>query len=48
MPSIPRGFDYAAMQAEMSHGVLTVTLPKRQPEPAARSSVPASRLRRAA
>lgn len=23
------GFDYAAMQAEISHGVLTVTLPKR-------------------
>lgn len=26
------GFDYASMQAEMSHGVLTVTLPKRAPE----------------
>lgn len=24
-------FDYAAMQAEISHGVLTVTLPKRAP-----------------
>lgn len=43
-----RGFDYAAMQAEMSHGVLTVTLPKRQPEAARGSGVPPSRLRRAA
>lgn len=25
------GFDYAAMQAEIRQGVLTVTLPKRQP-----------------
>ena len=29
------GFDYAAMQAEISRGVLTVTLPKRQPHLAA-------------
>jgi HSP20 family protein len=27
------GFDYSAMQAEISHGVLTVTLPKRTAEP---------------
>jgi HSP20 family protein len=26
------GFDYAAMQAEIAHGVLTVTLPKRPVE----------------
>lgn len=38
-----RGFDFAAMQAEISHGVLTVTLPKRAAAPAA-----ASRLRRVA
>ena len=30
------GFDYSAMQAEISHGVLTVTLPKRLPEAAPR------------
>lgn len=30
------GFDYAAMRAEISHGVLTVTLPKRAPETAPR------------
>lgn len=35
-------FDYAAMQAEIRQGVLTVTLPKRQP-----ASAPA-RLRRVA
>jgi HSP20 family protein len=34
------GFDYAAMQAEIAHGVLTITLPKRE--------VAATRLRRAA
>jgi HSP20 family molecular chaperone IbpA len=36
------GFDYAAMQAEISHGVLTITLPKRIRE------VDTNRLRRAA
>lgn len=36
------GFDYAAMQAEISHGVLTITLPKRIRE------VDTHRLRRAA
>lgn len=35
------GFDYAAMEAEISHGVLTLTLPKRAPENT-------SRMRRAA
>ncbi len=35
------GFDYAAMQAEISHGVLTLTLPKRATENT-------SRMRRAA
>jgi HSP20 family molecular chaperone IbpA len=30
------GFDYSAMQAEIAHGVLTVTLPKRLPETAPR------------
>jgi HSP20 family protein len=34
------GVDYSAMQAEIAHGVLTVTLPKRAPE--------AARLRRVA
>jgi HSP20 family molecular chaperone IbpA len=34
------GFDYAAMQAEIAHGILTVTLPKRTAE--------APRLRQAA
>jgi HSP20 family molecular chaperone IbpA len=34
------GFDYASMQAEIAHGVLTITLPKR--------SVDSTRLRRAA
>ena len=29
-------FDYAAMQAEIRHGLLTVTLPKRAPETVAR------------
>ena len=28
------GFDYAAMEAEIAHGVLTVTLPKRPADPA--------------
>ena len=37
------GFDYAAMHAEIHNGVLTVTLPKRQPTGAA-----APRLRRVA
>ena len=27
------GFDYAAMQAEIAHGVLTITLPKRAADP---------------
>lgn len=39
------GFDYEAMNAEISHGVLTVTLPKRQPAAVIRS---AARTRRAA
>jgi HSP20 family protein len=39
------GFDYAAMQAEIQHGVLSVTLPKRAVAAAPRLS---SRLRRAA
>jgi HSP20 family protein len=30
------GFDYSAMQAEIAHGVLTVTLPKRAAETAPR------------
>ena len=44
------GFDYAAMNAEISHGVLTVTLPKRHPAAAAVRSVARSpaRARRAA
>jgi HSP20 family molecular chaperone IbpA len=28
------GFDFAAMHAEIAHGILTVTLPKRAPEAA--------------
>lgn len=39
------GFDFAAMQAEIANGVLTVTLPKRERDPHSHSS---SRLRRAA
>ncbi|MGH7945484.1 MAG: Hsp20/alpha crystallin family protein [Opitutaceae bacterium] len=32
------GFNYAAMEAEIAHGVLTITLPKRSPEPHAASA----------
>ncbi len=39
------GFDFAAMQAEIANGVLTVTLPKRERDPQSHSS---SRLGRAA
>jgi HSP20 family protein len=39
------GFDYPSMQAEISHGVLSVTLPKRATVTAPRSN---ARLRRAA
>lgn len=44
------GFDFAAMQAEISQGVLTLTLPKRGVEAVAEAAppLPRSRLRRVA